>query len=162
LVGRAPDPHRRAALRRRTPHHGGPARLGARRVLLGILVKGQNVAFMVSLAFAVAASGNFPALLSSVCWRGCTTAGAVAAMLVGTGLTVVLIGLSPTILMDLLHRPAAIFPLRNSTLVAMPLAFFGAFVVSRLTANPAEAGAFAGMERRASLGETGHTGEAGT
>jgi len=127
--------------------------LGLLAVLLGILFKGQNVAFMVSLAFAIAASGNFPALLLSVFWRGCTTAGAVAAMLVGTGLTVVLIGLSPTIMMDLLHRPAAIFPLRNPTLVAMPLAFLSAFVVSRLTANPAEAGAFAGMERRASLGD---------
>ncbi len=135
--------------------------LGLLAVLLGILFKGQNVAFMVSLAFAIAASGNFPALLLSVFWRGCTTAGAVAAMLVGTGLTVVLIGLSPTIMMDLLHRPAAIFPLRNPTLVAMPLAFLSAFVVSRLTANPAEAGAFAGMERRASLGDPDPPGAAG-
>jgi len=129
--------------------------LGLLAIGLGLVFKGQNVAFMVSLAFAIAASGNFPALLLSVFWRGCTTAGAVSAMLVGTGLTVVLIGLSPTVMMDLLHRPAAVFPLRNPTIVAMPLAFLAAAVVSRVTANRAEADAYDGMERQASLGRSG-------
>src|SRR6185312_13219745 len=58
--------------------------LGILGVLLGITFKGQNVAYMVSLAFAIAASGNFPALLMSIFWRRFTTAGAVSSMLFGT------------------------------------------------------------------------------
>jgi len=54
--------------------------LGILSILLGILFKGQNVAFMVGLAFAVAASANFPALLLSIVWKRLTTAGAVASM----------------------------------------------------------------------------------
>ncbi len=56
---------------------------------------------------------------------------------------------------DLRQHPAAIFPLRNPTIVALPLAFLSAVVVSRLTANSREADAFAGMERPASLGQAG-------
>src|SRR5207249_1342413 len=55
--------------------------LGIVAVILGITFKGQNVAYMVSLAFAIAASGNFPALLLSIFWRRLTTAGAVSSML---------------------------------------------------------------------------------
>ena len=51
--------------------------LGVVAVLLGILFEKQNIAFMVSLAFAVAASANFPVLFMSVLWKGCTTRGAV-------------------------------------------------------------------------------------
>ncbi len=58
--------------------------LGILAVLLGIVFKGQNVAYMVSLAFAIAASANFPALLLSIFWRGCTTMGVVSSMIVGT------------------------------------------------------------------------------
>ena len=59
-------------------------------VLLGIVFKGQNVAFMVGLAFAIACSANFPALLLSIVWRRFTTAGAVASILTGSILTVLL------------------------------------------------------------------------
>src|SRR5881275_1066111 len=78
--------------------------LGVAAVLLGVTFKGQNVAFMVSLAFAIAASGNFPALLLAIFWRRLTTAGAVASILTGTIGTLVLIWLSPTIQVDVLHR----------------------------------------------------------
>ncbi|RTH18554.1 sodium:solute symporter family transporter, partial [Thermus scotoductus] len=84
--------------------------LGALAILLGIAFKGQNVAFTVGLAFAIAASGNLPAIVYSVFWRGFTTAGAVAAILVGTLSAVVLIYLSPTIQVDILKHAAPIFP----------------------------------------------------
>ena len=61
-----------------------PSCSGSIAIALGIAFKGQNVAFMVGLAFAIAASANFPALLLSMFWRGFTTAGAVASMVVGT------------------------------------------------------------------------------
>src|SRR4051812_40238899 len=107
--------------------------LGIIAVILGITFKGQNVAFMVSLAFAIAASGNFPALLLSVFWRRCTTAGAVASMVVGTVVTLVLIYLSPTVQVDILHHATASFPLKNPALVTIPLSFVTGIVVSLLS-----------------------------
>ena len=63
-------------------------------ILLGIAFKGQNVAFMVGLAFAVAASGNFPALVLSLYWRHSTTNGMVASIIVGTTTSLLFIYLS--------------------------------------------------------------------
>src|SRR5512143_2103568 len=77
--------------------------LGVAAILLGILFKGQNVAFMVGLAFAVAASANFPALLMSILWKNFTTSGAVASIITGLVLAVVLITLSPTVWVDVFH-----------------------------------------------------------
>ncbi len=59
--------------------------LAVAAIALGILFEKQNVAFMVSLAFAVAASGNFPVLLLSLLWRGATTRGLVAGGCLGLG-----------------------------------------------------------------------------
>ena len=75
------------------------------------------------LAFAIAASGNFPALLMAIVWRRFSTAGAVASILTGTFGTLILIWLSPTIQIDVLHRTDAWFPLKNPALVTIPLAF---------------------------------------
>ncbi len=86
-------------------------------IVLGIAFKGQNVAYMVGLAFAIAASANFPALVLSMFWRKFTTRGAQASILFGTVATLVLIYLSPTIQIDLLHRAAAVFPVSQPRLV---------------------------------------------
>ena len=102
-------------------------------VLLGISFKGQNVAFMVGLAFAIACSANFPALLLSIVWRKFTTAGAVWSILTGAILSVVLIILSPTIWVDIMKNPAPIFALKNPAIVSMTAAFVVAIVVSLLT-----------------------------
>ena len=106
--------------------------LGLVAASLGITFKGQNVAFMVGLAFAIAASANFPALVLSIFWRRCTTNGAVASMLFGTFATLLLIYLSPVVQVDILHRAAAWFPLRNPGIVTIPGSFIVAFVVSML------------------------------
>jgi cation/acetate symporter len=53
-------------------------------IVLGITFKGQNVAYMVGLAFAIAASANFPALVLSIFWKRLTTAGAQVSMITGT------------------------------------------------------------------------------
>ncbi|PYR95559.1 MAG: cation acetate symporter [Acidobacteria bacterium] len=109
---------------------------GSVAVALGILFKGQNVAFMVGLAFAVACSANFPPLLLSIVWRRFTTAGAVCSILSGAILSVTLILLSPTVWVDLLHYPAALFPLRNPAIVSMPVSFLCGIVASLLTREP--------------------------
>ncbi len=107
---------------------------------------------MVSLAFAIAASANFPALALSILWRGCTTAGAVASMAVGTGATLVLIALSPTVQVDLLGRDSAWFPLKNPALVTIPLSFLTAVVVSRVSPERGAAARYAAVRRRMHLG----------
>lgn len=104
--------------------------LGALAIVLGLLFRGQNIAFMVGLAFSVAASANFPVLLLSVAWRRLTTAGAVAGIVTGLVSAVGLIVLSPTVWVDVLHHPAAIFPMRNPALVSMTAAFAAAIGVS--------------------------------
>ena len=111
---------------------------GALAVLLGIVFKGQNVAFMVGLAFAIAGSANFPPLLLSIVWKRFTTAGAVWSIVTGAVLSVLLIVLSPTIWVDLFHNPQAIFPLRNPAIVSMPAAFLVTWIVS-VTDRSAEA-----------------------
>jgi cation/acetate symporter len=127
--------------------------LGALAIALGILFKGQNVAFMVGLAFAVAASGNFPALVLSVFWRGFTTRGAVAAILTGTGGSLVLIGVSPTIMVDVLGAESALFPLKNPAIVTIPGGFLAGTIVSLLSPEPKAASAYDAKERRMLLGE---------
>ncbi|MBM4194775.1 MAG: sodium/solute symporter [Gemmatimonadetes bacterium] len=107
--------------------------LGIVAILLGIVFKGQNVAFMVGLAFAIAASANFPALVLSIFWRRCTTAGAVASMLTGTIGTLLLIYLSPVIQMDILKEPSAWFTLRNPGIVTIPGSFLVGAIVSMMT-----------------------------
>ncbi|MEP7326944.1 MAG: sodium/solute symporter [Gemmatimonadota bacterium] len=111
--------------------------LGAVAVTLGITFKGQNVAFMVSLAFAIAASANFPALILSIFWRRTTGAGAVASMLTGTVVTLTLICLSPTVQVDILKHEHAIFPLKNPALITIPLSFLAGIVVSLLSSRHA-------------------------
>jgi len=122
-------------------------------VMLGITFKGQNVAYMVGLAFAIAASANFPALLLSIFWRRCTTAGVVASMVLGTAATLTLIYLSPTIQIDILKHESAPFPLRNPALITIPLSFAIAIVVSLLSANAGEQAGYARVEREM---HTGH------
>ncbi len=126
--------------------------LGVLAVVLGISFKGQNVAFMVGLAFAIAASANFPALVMSLLWRRFTTAGAVASMVVGNVSSVLLIALSSTVQVDILHKSAAIFPLKNPGIVSVPLAFIVGALVSVLAPAKADQDKFEEIQRRTILG----------
>jgi cation/acetate symporter len=125
---------------------------GILAVLLGIVFKGQNVAFMVGLAFAIACSANFPPLLLSIVWRRFNTAGAVAGMVTGATLSVVLILLSPTVWVDLLQNPAPIVGLRNPAILSMPAAFLVAIVVSLATREPEAEARFDTEKLRTYLG----------
>ena len=121
-------------------------------VALGILFKGQNVAFMVGLAFAVACSANFPPLLLSIVWRRFNTTGAVCSIVSGAVTAVALIVLSPTIWVDLMHRPEAIFPLRNPAIVSMPISFLFGALGSLLTREPDAEAKFDDEKLRTYLG----------
>ena len=89
-------------------------------IILAIILLGQNVAFLVALAFAVAASANVPVLLLLIFWRKFNTAGAVTGMLAGLISSVGLVILSPIFLGE-----SAIFPLESPALVSVPLGFLG-------------------------------------
>ena len=124
---------------------------------LGIAFKGQNVAYMVGLAFAIAASANFPALVMAIFWRGFTTAGAQASMLVGTASALVLIYLSPTIQVGILGHATAPFPWRNPGLVTIPLSFVVGVGVSLLFPEKEASEGFSEVEKRVHLGPEGLT-----
>ncbi len=122
-------------------------------IALGIAFKGQNVAFMVGLAFAIAASANFPALVMSMFWRNFTTRGAQASILFGTFSTLILIYLSPTIQVDLLKHSTAYFPYRNPGLFTIPLSFAVGIIASLLAPEPDAQAGFARLEHQIHVGE---------
>jgi cation/acetate symporter len=144
--GRATDAEQVRVARRATVVFGVAA------VGFGILFKGQNVAFMVGLAFAIACSANFPPLLLSIVWRRFTTAGAVAAILSGAVLSVLFIVLSPTVWVDLLGNATPIFPLRNPAIVSMTIAFAAGILVSLMTREPSAEALFDDEKLRTYLG----------
>jgi cation/acetate symporter len=122
--------------------------LGVVAIALGIAFKGQNVAYMVGLAFAIAASANFPALVLSIFWRKFTTRGAQMSMLAGTASSLALIYLSPTIQIDVLKNSSAWFPLRNPGLVSIPLSFAVGTLISVLWPEPEAEARFVEVERK--------------
>lgn len=132
---------------------GATLLLGVLAIVLGIIFKGQNVAYMVGLAFAIAASSNFPALLMSMLWRRFTTAGAVSSMVVGTISSLLLIYLSPAIQVTILHHASAPFPLKNPGLVSIPLSFGVGIIVSLLTKERSAQALFDEAEHRIHMGE---------
>ncbi len=106
--------------------------LGVIAVLLGIVFENQNVAFMVGLAFCVAASANFPILLLSMYWRKLTTRGAVIGGSIGLLTALVLVVLGPTVWVDVFHNEKAYFPFKNPAIFSITIAFIGIWVFSRL------------------------------
>ncbi len=106
--------------------------LGIVAILLGIVFEKINVAFMVGLAFAVAASANFPVLLLSMLWQGLTTRGAVIGGFIGLVSAVILTILSPGIWEAVFGYPkgSAWFPYVSPALFTMPLSFFCCWIFS--------------------------------
>jgi len=132
---------------------GATIGLGILAIVLGILFQGQNVAFMVGLAFAIAASANLPALLLSVVWRKFTTEGAVASIVTGTVLSVVLIVLSPTVWVEVFKNEKAFFTLlKNPALISMPASCLAGIIVSLFTRDDKAAADFDGERVRSELG----------
>ncbi len=108
--------------------------LGIVAVVLGIVFEKQNIAFMVSLAFAIAASANFPVLLMSVLWKGCTTRGAVIGGFLGLISSVLLTVVSPAVWEATLGNPkgSALFPYASPALFSMTIGFVGIWLFSLL------------------------------
>jgi len=108
--------------------------LGVLAIFLGIVFENQNVAFMVGLAFAIAASCNFPVLVMSIFWRGLTTRGALIGGFMGLISAVVGVVLSPAVWEATLGfaKGSALIKLDNPALFSMALAFAGIWLFSIL------------------------------
>ncbi|ANC93186.1 cation acetate symporter [Azospirillum humicireducens] len=112
--------------------------IGILSIVLGIAFENQNVAFMVGLAFVIAASANFPILLMSMFWNKMTTRGAVIGGTLGLVSAVTMLVLGPTVWKAVLGNPAALFPYDNPGLFSIIIAFVGIWFFS-ITDNSAQA-----------------------
>jgi cation/acetate symporter len=131
--------------------------LGIVAVVLGIAFEKQNIAFMVSLAFAIAASANFPVLLMSVLWKDCTTKGAVIGGFLGLISSVVLTIVSPSVWEATLGYPkgSALFPYASPALFSMAIGFVGIWLFSILDRGARAAQDRAGFLAQQVRSETG-------
>jgi len=129
--------------------------LGVIAVVLGIAFEKQNIAFMVSLAFAIAASANFPVLFMSVLWKNCTTRGAFLGGFTGLITAVVLTILSKSIWVDILGNAAAIFPYKSPALFSMAAGFIGIWLFSVTDKSRRAAQDRAGFPAQEMRSETG-------
>ena len=109
--------------------------IGIVAIFLGIAFEGQNVAFMVGLAFAIAASTNFPVLFLSINWKNLTTNGAFYGGMIGLLITVCLVVLGPTIWVDIFKFEKPIFPYKYPALFSVSLSFLAIFIISKLDIN---------------------------
>ena len=104
--------------------------LGVLAIFLGIAFEKQNIAFIVSLTFSIAASSNFPVLLLSIYWKGLTTRGAVWGGSLGLASAVILTILSPTVWVQVLGHAHAIYPYEYPALFSILAAFAGIYFFS--------------------------------
>ena len=106
--------------------------LGILAITLGIFFEGQNVAFMVGLAFAIAASANFPVLLLSIKWKGLTTKGAVIGGFLGLFSAIALVVLGPVVWVEILGNANPIFPYKYPALFSVSIAFISIILISKM------------------------------
>jgi len=112
--------------------------LGIIAIFMGIAFEQQNIAFVVGLAFAIAASANFPILMLSMYWRKLTTRGAVIGGSLGLATAVMLVILGPIVWVDILGNAEAIFPYKYPALFSVTVSFASIWFFS-VTDNSDEA-----------------------
>ncbi len=105
--------------------------VGILGVTLGIAFEEQNIAYMVGLAFGIAASSNFPILFLSIYWRGLTTRGAFIGGFIGLTTAVVLVIIGPIVWVSILGNEEAIFPYKHPAIFSVTLAFVSIWFFSK-------------------------------
>jgi cation/acetate symporter len=121
--------------------------VGALSIVIAIILgPSVNVAFLVGLAFAVAASANLPVMVFSLYWKRFNTAGAVTGLLVGLASSIALILVSPDFMKD------PLFPLKNPALVSVPLGFLAAWLGTILSKEKPDEAKFTELMVRANTG----------
>ncbi|WP_127470838.1 cation acetate symporter [Thiomicrorhabdus aquaedulcis] len=110
--------------------------LGIAAILLGIAFQTQNIAYMVGLAFTIAASTTFPVLIMSMFWKDMTTRGAVIGGTLGLLSAVTMVVLSPNVWVKVMGNAEAIVPYSNPALFTVAIAFGGIWLFSKLDNSP--------------------------
>ena len=129
--------------------------IGIVAILLGFAFENQNIAFMVGLAFALAASANFPILILSIYWSKLTTRGAFIGGFMGLITAVVLVVLSKTVWVDIFKFEQAIFPYTQPALFSIAVAFIGIWFFSITDKSARAEQDKAGFEAQQIRAETG-------
>jgi len=129
--------------------------IGIVAILLGFVFERQNIAFMVGLAFAIAASANFPILILSIYWSKLTTKGAFIGGFMGLITAIVLVVLSKTVWVDILGFKEAIFPYTQPALFSISIAFIGIWFFSIADKTPRAKEDQSGFEAQKIRAETG-------
>ncbi len=129
--------------------------LGIVAIILGIIFEKQNIAFMVGLAFAIAASANFPILFLSMFWKNLTTRGAVLGGSLGLATAIILVIVGPTVWIDVMGNATAIFPYKYPALFSVTAAFVGIWffsITDKSESAQAERDAFEAQDIRSQTG----------
>ncbi|HRJ73867.1 MAG TPA: sodium/solute symporter [Terrimicrobiaceae bacterium] len=122
--------------------------VGAAAIVIAIVLGPTvNVAFLVGLAFAVAASANLPVIIFSIFWKRFNTVGAISGLSVGLVSSIVLILVGPEIM-----KENAWFSLKNPALVSIPIGFLAAFIGTLCSREPSAEAMFTELEVRANTG----------
>lgn len=129
--------------------------LGILSILLGIAFEQQNIAFVVGLAFAIAASANFPVLFLSMFWSKLTTRGAVIGGSLGLATAVLLVILGPIVWVAILGNAEAIFPYKYPALFSVTVAFIGIWFFSVTDKSDAAAKEIEAFEAQDIRSQTG-------
>ena len=129
--------------------------LGFVAIVLGILFEKQNIAFMVGLAFGVAAAANFPVLILSMFWKGLTTRGALWGGYGGLISAVLFVLFSKSVWVDVIHMSKPLFPYTQPALFAMPIAFGLAYIFSKLDGSDRAKAEIEAFEDQYVRGQTG-------
>lgn len=132
--------------------------LGVLAVILGIMFEKHNLAFLTGLTLGIAAAANFPVLMLAMYWKGLTTRGAVAGILVGLVSSVMFVVLSKAVWVTVLGNPTPLFPYEQPALFAMPLAFLAAWLGSVLDGSPRAAKEREAFDDQDVCAETGFRG----
>ena len=130
--------------------------LGLVAMCLGILFEKQNVAFMVGLAFGIAAAANFPVLILSMYWKGLTTRGALVGGYSGLVSAVLFVLFSKSVWVAVLGNPKALFPWDQPALFAMPIAFLMAWIFSKTDSSVKAKAEIEAFEDQYVRGQTGY------
>jgi cation/acetate symporter len=133
--------------------------LGVLAVVLGIMFEKHNLAFLTGLTLGIAAAANFPVLLLSMYWKGLTTRGAVAGILVGLVSAVLFVLFSSAVWVTVLGNAKPLFPYEQPALFAMPLAFLAAWLGSVLDHSARAAKEREAFEDQDVCAETGYHGQ---
>ena len=129
--------------------------IGIVAIILGYIFENQSVAFMVGLAFAVAASCNFPVLIMSTMWKGTTTRGALVGGMLGLISAVIMVVLSKAVWVQTFKYPKEIFPYDNPALFSMTIAFVGIWLFSIMDRSQTARNEAAAFEAQYIRSETG-------